>query len=90
MKRWPPLLDAAGNEVPVNACECGRPKEAAKTHCCNGCRERRSRSASVHSAPCNIHCATLGLRGTRFTHTDHVPGVPVPVYHSVWSSRKHR
>ena len=83
MKHWPPLLDAAGNEIAVDACQCGRPKEAKRQSCCAFCR-------LGHSNVCNIRCATLGLRGTKFTDLDRVPGVPVPFHPTYYDRKKKR
>lgn len=63
VSNWPPLLDAAGNSVPVDMCCCGRPKEARKPSCCDRCGEWRNFANVLHSSACNIRCATLGVSG---------------------------
>lgn len=60
--RWPPLLDAGGEEVTVDTCLCGRPKLATSRYCCGHCDSSPSRK-HVHATGCNMRCATLGVPG---------------------------
>lgn len=61
-KHWPPLLDAAGNEIAVSTCVCGRPKYADGERCCGGCPSHPA-PAGFHSTACNMRCSTLGMHG---------------------------
>lgn len=62
-KPYPPLLDAAGNEVATDTCGCGRPKAAALAYCCAGCWANPNGTQMNHSSACNMRCATLGVPG---------------------------
>lgn len=64
------LRDAAGRIIPTDPCSCGRPKEAAKAHCCEGCARPHLGMDAVHSNACNIRCATLGVPGFGFRMTE--------------------
>lgn len=70
MNKWPPLLDAAGNEIPVDTCACGRPKEARKAYCCVTCDGESAIAGIPHSNACNMRCATLGVPGFGVRATD--------------------
>lgn len=57
--KWPPLWDAAGNEVSVDECRCERPKRTGDARCCATC----SGFLGVHGTSCHLRCATLGVPG---------------------------
>jgi hypothetical protein len=62
-KRWPDLLDCAGNRIPVDKCRCGLPKLASAGFCCDSCPSFTGRVGELHTGMCRLRCGVLGVPG---------------------------
>jgi hypothetical protein len=59
------LIDAAGNPIPTDRCDCGRPKYASAPACCQPCENGSVafHEHAKHTSTCNMRCNTMGVPG---------------------------